>query len=243
MDLSGPPRQFVTTRWSVVLAAGDHTSRGFEPALSTLCEAYWHPVYAFVRRSGFSVDDARDLTQAFFARILEKGVLNEAKPERGRFRSFLLASLRNFLANQYDWQHALKRGGHAPHLSLEFEAEEQRYRIEPRDTLTPEHIYERRWASSILDNAMRRLAAHHNDTARREYFERLRPLLTDAAVVPSKALAEEMGMSAGALRVALHRLRRQFVAVLRETIAETVERDADVDDELRHLLEVISRSA
>jgi RNA polymerase sigma factor (sigma-70 family) len=241
MDPTAGARRFLTTRWSLVLAAGDRTSPAFQTALTTLCETYWHPVYGFIRRSGYETEDARDLTQAFFARMLEKDLLKDAQPARGRFRSFLLTSLRNFLTNQYDWRHALKRGGHQPHLSLEFEVEEQRYRLEPADDLTPEHVYERRWAALVMDNAMLRLAAPHESAPRRDLFERLRQFLTDDGDVPSKELASQLGVSAGALRVALHRLRRQFGTVLREVIAETVDQPEEVDDELRHLVEVVSR--
>jgi DNA-directed RNA polymerase specialized sigma24 family protein len=241
MELKAGPRRFLTTRWSLVLAAGDRTSPASETALAILCETYWHPVYGFVRRSGYSSDDARDLTQTFFARLLEKELLKQARPDRGRFRSFVLASLRHFLFNVYDSRHALKRGGHRPHLSLEFDAEERRYVLEPADDLTPEHIYERRWAANVMEIAMKRLAAYHEDPARCTLFEQLKPFLTDDGLVPPKQLALALGMSGGALRVALHRLRRQYAAVLRETIAETVERAEDVEDEVRHLIEVVSR--
>jgi len=233
--------RFATTRWTVVRAAGDRTSPGYETALSAICEAYWRPAYAFVRRSGYTTDDARDLTQAFFMRVLEKEILKDAQPGRGRFRSFLLTSLRNFLSNEYHWRHAMKRGGHSLHVSLEFDAEEQRYPLEPADTLTPEDVYERRWAIGIVDLARQRLAEQHARSPRRVTFERLRQFVVDDTLVESSDLASELGMSEGALRVAVHRLRKQYQAALRETIACTVEHPEDVDDELRHLMDVVSR--
>ena len=231
----------MTTRWSVVRAAGDRASPAFQTALNALCEAYWHPAYAFVRRSGYDADNARDLTQAFFARVLEKDLLKRAREDRGRFRSFLLASLRNFLSNEYDWRTAKKRGGRHTHLPLEFDAEERHYQLEPTDHLTPEAVYERRWAIGILRGAMQRVAQLHEHSPRHDHFERLRQFLTDERKVQTKELASELGMSDGALRVALSRLRKQYKDALRETIAETVESAEDIEDELRHLMDVVSK--
>ena len=233
--------RFATTRWSLVLYAADRGSPKSQASLAALCETYWYPVYAFVRRGGYDADDARDLTQAFFARVLEHDFLQRARPNRGRFRSLLLTSVRHFVANEYERQRALKRGGGHVHLSLECDDGERRYQLEPADPVTPEDVYERRWALDTIDKAMHRLAARHVDSARRALFERLRPFLTGEEVPDPKELAGELGLSEGALRVAVHRLRRQFASVLRDTVAETVERDEDVDDELRHLLHVVSR--
>jgi RNA polymerase sigma factor (sigma-70 family) len=234
--------RFTTTRWTLVLTAGDRTSADSQASLATLCESYWYPVYAFVRRSGRDSDTARDLTQAFFMRVLEKDVLKEARRERGRFRSFLLASLRHFLANEYDREQAVKRGGRATHLSLEFDDGERRYQLEPADTATPEHLYERRWALDVIDRAMQRLEARHAQTARQALFERLKPFLRgDEESQSSRELSAALGLSDGALRVALHRFRRQFADALRDTIADTVEHETEIDDELRHLLTVVQR--
>jgi DNA-directed RNA polymerase specialized sigma24 family protein len=163
----GPARRFATTHWSVVLAAADSGSPRAPAALADLCETYWYPVYSFVRRSGHTAEDARDLTQAFFARLLEKGWLEDARPDRGRFRAFLLTALRHFLSNERDWRNAAKRGGGKPLLSLEFDDGERRYQVEPVDGVTPEHIYERRWARAALDVAMRRLKGQHEAESRR----------------------------------------------------------------------------
>ena len=209
-------------------------------ALSTLCELYWYPVYAFIRRSGYTTDQASDLTQAFLARLLEKKFLKDARPDRGRFRSFLLASVRHFLSNERDWQGARKRGGGLTHLPLEFESGERRYQREPADDLTPERIYEQRWAASVFETAMDRLAERHASSDRNNLFRRLQPFLTGDSPDAPGAVAMDLGMSEGALRVALHRLRRQFTEVLRTTVAETVANAEETEDELRYLMDVLS---
>jgi len=233
------PRRFATTRWSLILAAGDPHSA--ESALASLCEIYWFPVYAFVRRTGASIDDAKDLTQAFFTRVLEKGYFTEAKQERGRFRSFLLTAVRHFLSNERDAARALKRGGGQVILPLEFDDGERRYLLEPVDDQTPEHVYERRWALTVLDAAMTRLASRYEDAERRKVFVALRPLLTGREPDSYERIAASLNMTEGTLRVALHRLRKQFAAALREVTLETVETNDEVDLELQHLLEVVSR--
>jgi RNA polymerase sigma-70 factor (ECF subfamily) len=236
------PRQFATTHWSLIIRAGDAGSPDAALALAALCETYWYPVYAFVRRSGCSVEDAQDVTQAFFAKFLEKNYFKDAKRERGRFRSFLLTSVRHFLANERDANRAQKRGGGQMHVSLEFDDGERKYQIEPADAETPEHIYERRWALAALDAGMRRLAAKYDsDDARRLLFQKLRPFLTGVNPESYAELSAHLGMTDGALRVATHRLRQQFASSLREVIAETVEGPDDVADELRHLMTVVSR--
>jgi len=235
------PRRFLTTRWSLVLSAGDGERPDSQTALASLCELYWYPVYAFIRRSGYTSDRSADLTQAFFARLLEKQFLKDARPDRGRFRWFLLASVRHFLSNERDWENAQKRGGGVAHLPLEFESVERRYQLEPADDLTPEHVYEQRWALGVFETAMTRLAERHATSNRRNFFARLQPYLTGDAPDSPGLLAAELGMSEGALRVALHRLRRQFGTVLRATVGETVASDTDIEDELRYLMDVLSR--
>ena len=233
-------RRFGTTQWDVVVAAG-RAGAGADAsaALSTLCETYWFPVYAYIRRSGKSVDDARDLTQAFFARMIEKNDVRMADPARGRFRSFLLASVRHFLANQHRAATALKRGGGAVRLPIETNGDEFN-RTEERDDDTPERVFERRWAIAVLDAAMERLAKRYSSGVRRQLFETLRPCLSQVERVSSDTL-ERLDMSQGALRVALHRLRRAFREELRAVIRETVHHPEDVDDELTYLLAVVSR--
>lgn len=234
-------RGLATTRWSLVLAARDPTSPAAAEALESLCQIYWAPVYAFIRRTGASTDDARDLTQAFFARVLEKGAFGAARQERGRFRAFLYSSVRHFLSNERDAARAQKRGGGNVHLSLEVDDGERRYQLEPTDGVTPEQLYERRWAGTVLDAALSRLAERHADPDRNRLFIALRPLLTDHEPRASAAAASTLGMTEGAVRVAAHRLRKQFAAALRDVIRETVAQPEDVDGELRYLLAVISR--
>lgn len=231
-------RRFATTRWSLVLAAGG-PSPGGDSALAELCERYWYPVYAFVRRTGSRDDDARDLTQAFFARMLEKPMLQQATPDRGRFRSFLLGALRHFLSNERDWRHALKRGGGQVFVSLDFEDGERRYQLEPADDLTPDRVYERRWAQAVLDAALKRVSAKHAAGGGDVLFKRLAPTLTGDGSLSYTEIARELEMTEAALRVAAHRLRKEFAVALRATIADTVERPSDVDDELRYLLRAI----
>lgn len=230
--------RFHPTRWSVVLAASDPTSPGSDAALAELCAQYWFPVYSFIRRSRSSAEEAADLTQAFFTRLLEKNFLRTARRERGKFRSFLLASVTHFLANEHDWRSALKRGGGQRHLSLEFDDGERRYHVEPIDQLTPDRVFERQWALEVLDLAMASLASRHAD--RSDVFERLKPFLIADADTPYSIVASELGMAEGAVRVAVHRLRKEFGSVLRDVIADTVGADEQVDEELKYLLSVVS---
>ena len=235
---------FATTRWSVVLAAGaDTSSPGVHQALATLCETYWYPLYGFLRSRGFSAEDAQDLTQAFFARLLEKHALRHADPSRGRFRSFLLASLKNFAANERDREIAGKRGGGAPMLSLEIESAEGRFQMEPPTDETPERVFDRRWALTLLDRVMLRLQAEI--TARSEKssaFDRLKTYLTgDQPQLSYAETASELGMSEGAVKVAVHRLRKRFRDLVRDEIAHTVSSPAEIEDELRHLWSSVGR--
>jgi RNA polymerase sigma-70 factor (ECF subfamily) len=235
------PRRFETTHWSLIIRAGDAQAPDAAAALATLCETYWYPVYAFVRRSGRSVEDAQDLTQAFFTKVLEKNYFKDARQDRGRFRSFLLASVRHFLSNQRDFDRAGKRGGGQVPLSLEFDDGERTYQIDPADDATPESVYERRWALAALDAGMRRVSMKYEGEPRRRLFEHLKPFLTGADPQSYADLSARLDMTEGALRVATHRLRQQFAASLREVIAETVETPDEVSDELRHLMTVVSR--
>jgi RNA polymerase sigma-70 factor (ECF subfamily) len=236
-----PSPRFATTRWSLVLAVREGRSPEAVSALATLCETYWLPVYAFIRRSGRSSDDAKDLTQGFFMRVLEKDYFGQAREERGRFRSFLLAAVRHFLANQRDWEQAQKRGGEYPHLSLEFETGERTYQIEPVDAETPERLYERRWALAVIDGALSRVQEKYEAGGRRELFLRLRPFLMGEEPGSYADLAAVLKVSEGSLRVAAHRMRQQFAATLRETIADTVQTPEEVDEELRHLMAAVGR--
>ena len=233
-------QRFATTRWTLVLSAAGQSAAS-SAALAELCEAYWYPAYAYVRRSGYSAEDAADLTQAFFARVLEKQFLKDARPERGRFRSFLLASLKHFILNDRDWHNARKRGGTLLHVPLDFTLGEERYQREPSDDLTPERIYERHWTFDVLNRAMARLAAQYVASGRQELFAALRSHLDGDGRESYAELSAATGISEGALRVAVHRLKKAYRDALRTTIAETVERGDEVDNEVRYLLRVLSR--
>jgi RNA polymerase sigma-70 factor (ECF subfamily) len=209
-------------------------------AFAEFCESYWAPVYAFVRRSGFSAQAAGDMTQAFFANALEKGVYANARPERGRFRSYLLGCLRHFLSNARDWERAASRGGGHPHVPLDVEAGERMYQLEPVDDLTPERIYERRWMMTVLEQAMDRLKRKYDQSGRGPLFEHLKPALTGDEGIAYRQLAAALGATEGVLRVAVHRFCKDFGGALRTTIAETVDAE-EVDDELRYLLELASQ--
>ena len=235
---------FATTRWSLVLAAGaDTSSPGVQEALATLCETYWYPLYAFLRSRGYDAEDAQDLTQAFFARVLEKQALRHADPARGRFRSFLLTSLRNFAANEHDRAIAVKRGGGAPVLSLEIDTAEHRFQMEPATEETPERAFDRRWALALLDRVMLRLQA---ETVARNGqpspFDRLKTYLTgDQPQMSYAQTAADLGMSEGAVKVAVHRLRKRFRDLVRDEISQTVLSPEEVEDELRHLWASVGR--
>jgi RNA polymerase sigma-70 factor (ECF subfamily) len=233
---TGNPR-FVTTRWSVVLAAGETETAESQRALAALCETYWYPVYAYVRRSGHSVEEAQDLAQGFFSHLLAKKSLHTVKREGGKFRSFLLATLTYYMANEWDRARAAKRGGGQVALSLDFEDAEGRYRLEAVDRLTPERIYERRWAEDLLDRAMARLEAILADHGKRKQYEALRPFLIGER--PRKSydeLARLLQMKETAVRVAVHRLRRRFAELVREEVAETLSGADDIEEEIRYLI-------
>lgn len=236
------PRRFVTTHWSVVLAAGEAEGTGAASALAELCQAYWYPLYAYVRRCGYEADRAQDLTQEFFARLLEKHYLRDADPARGRFRSFLLAAMRHFLSNERDRVGAAKRGGHAAILPMEIETTEGIYTREVPDTETPEVIFERQWALTTLKRTLERLRAEYERAGRGMVLRRLEGFLTgDADVAPYVEVSRELGMSEGAVKVAVHRLRKRYGRLLREEIGQTVADPAEVDDEIRALFAALAK--
>jgi RNA polymerase sigma factor (sigma-70 family) len=238
----GERHLFATTRWTLVLAAGEEPSPEASAALTTLCETYWYPLYAFLRSRGHSPADAEDLTQAFFAVILEKQVIRQADPARGRFRSFLLKCLQNFAANTHARNTAGKRGGGVPALSLEFDQAERRWSVEPSSGESPERSFDRRWALALLDRVMSRLEAGAAGGGKHAQFEALKPYLTgDEPQLSYSATARALGMSEGAVKVAVHRLRRKFRDTVRDEIAQTVSSPAEIDDELRHLWSSVSR--
>jgi RNA polymerase sigma-70 factor (ECF subfamily) len=242
MNESPPPARFPTTRWSQIAHAGDPDDPEARAAMAQLCGAYWYPIYALIRRKGHDPDAALDLTQDYFARLLEKGTVAAADPVKGRFRSFLLADCTFFLADRRDRDRALKRGGGRPVLSIEARDAEGRFLREPSHDRTPERMFERDWALALIARAFDALERHYAETGRSELFHRLRPLVApgpDAA--PRAAVAADLGLTDGTLRVALHRLRARFAAALREQVAATLRDAGDeaVGEELRALFAVL----
>lgn len=235
--------QFVTTHWSVVLQAQDKAAPGSDEALETLCRTYWYPLYAFVRASGYQPHTAQDLTQEFFARLLSKDFLRAVDPEKGRFRTFLRMALKRFLANEWDRLSAQKRGGLQTHLSLDTSLAEERFQDERGCALTPDRIYDRRWALTLLAEAMGQLEREYSSAGKSREWQHLEPhLMKDRAALPYAEVAARLQTTEGAARVALHRLRRRFREVFRETIANTVADPAEVESEVRQVLEALSQA-
>jgi RNA polymerase sigma factor (sigma-70 family) len=229
---------FAATRWTMVLAAaGRKSGAARRRALEELAQAYWYPLYAFIRRQGHPAAQAEDLTQEFFARLLEKKALASVDREKGKFRSFLLASVKNFLANEWDKSQTLKRGGGKPLVALDALDAEARYALEPADRLTPDRLFERRWALAVLDLVLARLQQEYVDRGDAATFEALKSSLTGEADGPTYGtIAQRLGMTEGAVKVAAHRLRKRYREFLRDEIVQTVADPDLVDDEIRHLL-------
>lgn len=232
---------FATTHWSVVLAAGAHGSRQALDALESLCRTYWHPLYVYVRRRGYGPDDAQDLTQQFFALFLKNESFSLADPARGRFRTFLLKSVQHFLSDEWKREHRIKRGGDAVRIPLDRHLAEERYRAELAEELTPERAYERRWAMTLLEQVLGALRAEYVRAGKSRLFEALQDFLWGLDASTSyPQIAEVLGMSEGALRVAVHRLREHYRERLRIEVAHTVSHPADVDEEIRYLIALMS---
>jgi len=244
----GPPEDvgaraglFATTHWSVVLAAGEGSTPASTQALERLCRTYWYPLYACVRRRGYQPQDAQDLTQGFFAALLAGNSLARADRERGRFRTFLLTAFDNFLHNEHDRATALKRGGGREIVSWEEHTAEARYAQEPAGGLSPEQIYEKRWAAMLLERVLTRLRAESDQAERRELFDQLKPhLWGEDEATPYTQLATRFNLSVSAVKVTAHRLRRRYREVLREEIAQTVADAAEIDGEIQYLIRVMS---
>lgn len=232
---------FVTTRWSLVIAAGGIDDDRAADALEKLCRSYWYPLYAYVRRGGRSPEDAQDLTQEFFARLLARRDIAAANREKGRFRSYLLGSLKHFLADEWDKSQAAKRGGGAKVFSLDDERPEARYAVEVAGGDPPEREFDRRWATTVLDHALRRLRAEYADAGKEPLFTALKAFLSS----PPEAgdydrAAQQLDISAGAVAVAVHRLRQRYGELVRAEIAETVDDPGEVEAELRQLFAALS---
>ena len=227
---------FATTHWSVVLAAGQSGSEQQAAALEKLCRAYWYPLYAYVRRRGHGPEDAQDLTQEFFLRLIEKNWLNGVAPEGARFRSYMLTMVKGFLANAYDRAQAAKRGGGRVIVPLNPQQAEERFSNEPATTETPEIVFERRWALAVLEEALHRLRAAAGAADKARHFEQLNPFLSREPDEGEYAgIAAQLGMSAGAVGVAVHRLRQRYRETLRATVADTLANPGQVDEELGHI--------
>jgi len=237
---SRPEALFVTTRWSVVLAARDNTCPDAAQALETLCRTYWYPVYAFMRSQGRQPDDAQDLTQEFFARLLAKDFLRAVQPDKGRFRTFLRMALKRFLANEYDHRHAQKRGGGSAHVSFDTKLAEQRFRSEPAGRQAPDRSYDRRWALALLDEALARLTRECAAAGKTVELEHLKPHLTaERGALPYAELAAALRTTAGAARVAVHRLRKRFREHFRAAIADTVSGPEEAESEFREVIQIL----
>ena len=230
-------RVFATTQWSLVVAAAKNDSKaGSSEALEQLCENYWYPLYAYVRRRGFSADESNDLTQSFFAQLLEKNSIEHADPDRGKFRTFLLTSLKNFISNQWRSDQAQKRGGHLKKFSLEIARGEEKYAMEPVDSATPESLFDRRWAMTLLATTFEKLQEEYEKNNRAELFNKIKPYLVgNNDKVPYRDVSESLGITENAVKVAVHRLRKRCGVLLRDEIAQTVSTEEEIDEELRDM--------
>jgi RNA polymerase sigma factor (sigma-70 family) len=236
-----PAWRFASTRWSLVAAAGQGASPEAQEALAVLCRVYWYPLYAYARRRLANVEDAQDVTQAFFAQLLEKDYLQAADKERGRFRSFLLTAFKRFLARERERDRAQKRGGGRHIVPLDFQKGERLYHLEPADHATAETIFERRWALTLLEQALARLRHEFEAAGKQKVFDGLKATLTgDGVAEPYAEIAGRLDMSEPAVKVAVHRLRRRYQELLREEIAQTVATTTEIEEELRSLFRAVS---
>ena len=232
---------FATTQWSVVLAAGDSSAPDAQEALETLCRTYWYPLYVYVRGQGQSPHDAQDLTQEFFARLLEKKYLRLADPDRGKFRAFLLKSLKHFLVNEWEKARTQKRGGGQCAIPLDADIAESRYAAEPVQALTVDQVYEKRWAVTLIEAVLARLRENYEAAGRLPVFETLKGFIWgDQPTLSYAEVASQLGLTEGTVKVAVHRLRGRYRELLRAEIAKTVATPGEVDEELQHLIAVLA---
>jgi len=232
--------QFTTTHWSVVLLAGQADSPHATEALEKLCRTYWYPLYVYVRRQGNSPEDAQDLTQNFFSRLLEKNYFAKADPDRGKFRTFLLRSMKNFLVNEWKRAGRVKRGGDLTFLSFDANVAEDRYAAEPANESNPDTAYEQRWAVTLIEQVLTALRQEFNAADKARLFEELKGFIWgDKSAASYAEIAGPLNLTEGTVKVAVHRLRQRFRELLRAEVAHTVARPEDTDGELRHLIAVV----
>jgi DNA-directed RNA polymerase specialized sigma24 family protein len=237
---SAPTDWFTTTHWSVVLAAGKGPSPEAQQALERLCRSYWYPLYVYVRRQDYSPEDAQDLTQGFFERLLERNYLDDVDRAKGRFRAFLLAALKHFLSDERDRQRAAKRGAGQTILSLDTQSAEERYRLEPVDVSSPDKLYERRWATTLLEQARQRLRREFMAAGKGAILDELKVLEPERVGGPTYAeVGRRLGRTEGAIKAAALRLRQRYGELIREEIAQTVASAGEVDEEIRYLMTVV----
>jgi RNA polymerase sigma factor (sigma-70 family) len=235
------PSLFRTTLWTVVLTAGDPASPECEAALARLCQTYWTPVYAFIRKRGNSPEQAKDLTQGFFEKFLQKNLAGRAQRTRGRFRSFLMSSVQNFLRDEHDRDTSLKRGGTETKLSLDWNDSDEASLLELSGSLTPVEAFEKQWARALLDSVLQRLAAEYEENDRGSLFEQLQShLWGDSESIPYSELSRQFGMSMVNLRVFAHRMRQRFREILREEVAQTVDSADEIPAETQYLRQIVS---
>jgi len=239
---AGGANRFLTTRWSVVLVSAQSQAPGSNEAFADLCKLYWYPLYAIIRHRGYSAENAEDLVQGFFLHLVEHKSLSRVDRSKGKFRSFLLASLQKYLSDEADRARCLKRGGGAEFVHLDGEAAEDRYQLEPVDTLSPEKIFDARWAMALINEALNRLGREYDSQGKATTFQALRAFLDpiNTKSLPSyEEVAAQLQVSVGAVKTLIHRLRKQYTAFVREEISRTVSNSADVDAEIHQLCEAL----
>ncbi len=243
MPVPEGPREFPATRWTQIRRAVGHDTKDAQRALGELCQSYWYPLYAYARRAGQSVDDAEDLVQSFFAKLLEKHYLESADPSKGRLRTFLLTAMKRFMANEWRNQHTLKRGGGVEVFSIDVDEAEESYKHEPVEATTPEDLYERQWINTLLKAAVDKLRASYAERGRAEQFDFMREHLDSDGEAGYAELGRQMNLSENAARAAVHRLRQQYKVALQDQIRETLDEPTDeaLQQELGYLLDVLSR--
>jgi DNA-directed RNA polymerase specialized sigma24 family protein len=242
---AGKGGQFMTTCWSAVVLSGQSQAPGSDRAREEFCQLYWYPLYSFIRRRGYNADDARDLTQGFFLFIFGHKALQRATPTKGKFRSFLLGSLKNYLSNVYQHENAIKRGGKIDFVSVDFSDGEDRYSREPADSLTPEKIFDANWAMTLLGQAIERLKEEYSAKGKGIIFETLSPYLdlSGIAQAPSyEVAADKLKVTGAGVKTLIHRLRKRYSEMLREAVAQTVSDPSEIDDEIRSLCEALIAS-